>query len=37
VARAGLRVAWRDYELGHAIDARIALDAAAWLAATLAR
>jgi phospholipase/carboxylesterase len=37
LARAGLRVAWRDYELGHAIDEQVALDAAAWLAATLGR
>jgi len=37
LARAGLEVAWRDYDLGHSIDAQVALDSAAWLAATLAR
>lgn len=37
LARAGLPVEWRDYDLGHSIDERVALDAAAWLSRTLSR
>lgn len=37
LAKAGLRVAWHEHDLGHVIDERVALDAANWLARTLAR
>lgn len=37
LARAGLVVEWREHDLGHSIDERVALDAVAWLSRTLSR